>query len=65
MWSEVVGRLLSSRDRTKLQRAVKLLPQHIRSLPKRVQYVQQLVNNSSLPAAERLELAAHLLLDLR
>lgn len=51
--------------RSKLQQAVRLLPQHIKSLPKRVAYMRSLVEGEGLPAAERLELAARLLLDLR
>lgn len=65
MWSEVVGRLLASKDRSKLQAAVRLLPQHIKSLPKRVAYVRRLVESQWLPGAERLDLAARLLLDMR
>jgi hypothetical protein len=44
---------------------VRLLPQHIASLPKRLAYVKHLVEGEVLPAAERLELAARLLLDMR
>ncbi|KAI8476507.1 MAG: hypothetical protein J3K34DRAFT_400615 [Monoraphidium minutum] len=65
MWSEAVGRLLASKDRSKLHQAVRLLPAHIKALPKRAAYVTRLVEGEGLPAAERLELAARLLLDMR
>jgi hypothetical protein len=51
--------------RSKLQQAVKLLPQHIKSLPKRINYMRKLVESESLPAGERLELVARLMLDIR
>lgn len=53
------------KQRSKLQQAVRLLPQHIKSLPKRVAYMKRLVESEGLPAGERLELAARLLLDMR
>jgi hypothetical protein len=51
--------------RSKLQQAVKLLPQHIKSLPKRVNYMRKLVESEGLPAGERLDLVARLMLDMR
>lgn len=44
---------------------MRLLPQHIKSLPKRAAYMKRLVEGEGLPAAERLELVARLVLDMR
>jgi hypothetical protein len=51
--------------RSKLQQGIRLLPQHIRSLAKRVTYIKRLVESEGLPAGERLELVARLMLDMR
>jgi hypothetical protein len=44
---------------------VKLLPQHITRLPERLTYMTTLVELGQIGAAERLEVAARLLVDMR